>query len=370
MNTEYESTLYNQEQIRFKSNSASSEDEYLDGTCFSDVSHLQQTLHNIEISLSNLYPLSDQSSVYSQIQVLEEQRFKLCQEIRRQDKERLAPILQEILSIEDYSMCTHETPYTFHLLSDYHELLYFGSYHSCDPKDSIFAQIEEFIDEPDIVFIEGIDSQNNTRKEEINQMLKQSSYSDIITEQGEPGFTIKRAAEKDIEWHSPEPDDRDIWYYLETYGYTKDSIFAFEIFRVLPEYLEQVYQSGKYTSFKQYTAPLIKKFKENTDWQNFDYSYHTALATGKDLIGLDSDLDIENIPSIKAQKYIDPVPRDNTNINLFNHINQLTSQFRDQEIVYQIVTALEQRKKVLVVFGASHAVMQQPALKKFFEQYV
>jgi len=44
------------------------------------------------------------------------------------------------------------------------------------------------------------------------------------------------------------------------------------------------------------------------------------------------------------------------------------SLFRDRKIVGDIAEAFKTHKRVFVVYGSSHAVMQEPALKMLFEQ--
>ncbi len=47
---------------------------------------------------------------------------------------------------------------------------------------------------------------------------------------------------------------------------------------------------------------------------------------------------------------------------------EASSLFRDRNIVIEIAKTLETHNRIFVVYGASHAVMEEPALRKLFEE--
>jgi hypothetical protein len=275
--------------------------------------------------------------------------------------EELEPVLDSIMTAEEYSQIEHETPYIFELKAGDKELHYFGSRHSRNPEDTLFLEIEQAFNEsnPDVVFVEGISARGDVEK--FNEKVKEASREEIIDHMGEPGFTLKLAVEKGVEWQSPEPSDKDLYNYLQEQGFSKEEIFAWDVFHILPQYNRQMDKQ----SFNEYVSRFIESFKRNTNWEGFDYSYEHAMQLGEQILG--RKIDVENEPN--ATDYIDPIPweekRDNQTV--LNRIGEASSLFRDRKIVSDLAEALKTHKKVFVVYGASHAAMQEPALKKLFE---
>jgi hypothetical protein len=271
------------------------------------------------------------------------------------------PILDSMMSAEEYSLIQHETPYVFRLASGSKELTYFGTRHIRDPKDPLFAEIEQALDQakPDIVFVEGVSVSGD--KNVFNNKIEVASREEIIEKMGESGFLVRLAVEKGIKWHSPEPSDQDLYNYLLEKGFSKDQIFTWEVFHVLPQYNRLL----KHMGFKEYVQPFIYRFKESTNWENFDYSYERAIDLGEQI--LNKKIDVESSPD--ALDYIDPIPWKEkvTNQTVLNRISETSSLFRDRKIVSDIADGLRTHNKIFVLYGASHAVVQETALKKIFE---
>ena len=107
---------------------------------------------------------------------------------------------------------------------------------------------------------------------------------------------------------------------------------------------------------------FIGRFKESTNWKGFDYSYERAIQLGEQILG--KSIDVENEP--EALDFIDPIPWEEKKDKqtTLNRIGEASSLFRDKKIVSDIADALKTHKRVFVVYGASHAAMQEPALRK------
>jgi len=279
-----------------------------------------------------------------------------------QRAETLESILGSIMTSEEYAEIRHDTPYIFELKAGDKELHYFGTPHVRDPQDPLFAEIEAAFNKasPDIVFVEGM-SNLPKDKARFDEMLKVASREETIDKSGESGFTCKLAAERGIEWHSPEPSDKDLYDNLLAKGFSKDEIFAWDVFHILPQYNRQMNRQG----FKQYVERFIEGFKRTTNWESFDYSYERAIKLGAEILG--RPIDVENEPD--ATDFIDPIPweeKKETQTTL-NRIGSASSLFRDRKIVSDILEAFKNHNRVFIVYGASHAAMQEPALKKAFE---
>jgi hypothetical protein len=255
--------------------------------------------------------------------------------------ETLEPVLASIMTAEEYSHIEHPTPYIFELQSGDRKLYYFGSPHLRDPENNLFEKIEAAFNEtnPDIVFIEGANVRGD--RDEFNERVKTATREEVIEFMGERGFALKLAVDKGVEWHSPEPTDKDLYEYLLAKGFSRDQIFAWDVFRILSQYNRLMKKEG----FRNYVQGFIDLFKQTTNWEGFDYSYERAIRLGEQILG--RSIDVEKI---------------------LNRISEQSSLFRDRKIVSDIADALKTHKRVFIVYGASHAVMQEPALRKLLEQ--
>lgn len=276
--------------------------------------------------------------------------------------ETLEPILASIMTAEQYSHTEHATPYIFELQGEDKELRYFGSPHVRDPKNPLFGEIEAAFNEanPDIVFVEGVNVRGD--RDKFNERVKAATREEAIEHMGESGFTLKLGVDKGIEWRSPEPTDEDLYNNLLAKRFSKDQIFAWDVFHILPQYNRLMNKQG----FKQYVEGFIGRFKQSTNWEGFDYSYERAIQLGEQILG--RSVDVENEPD--ALDFIDPIPWDEKKEKqtTLNRIGEQSSLFRDRKIVSDIADALKTHRRVFVVYGASHAAMQEPALRKLLEQ--
>lgn len=281
---------------------------------------------------------------------------------RENQAETLEPVLASIMTVEEYSRIEHATPYVFELQAGDKGLRYFGSPHVRDPKNPLFAGIEAAFNEanPDIVFVEGVSVRGDKTK--FDERVKAASREEAIEHMGESGFTLKLGVEKGIEWRSPEPTDEDLYNDLLAKGFSKEQIFAWDVFHILPQYNRLMDKRG----FKQYVQGFVERFKQATNWEGFDYSYECAIQLGEQTLG--RSIDVENEPD--ALDFIDPIPWDEKREKqtTLNRIGGASSLFRDRKIVSDIADALKTHKRVFIVYGASHAAMQEPALRKLLEQ--
>jgi hypothetical protein len=112
--------------------------------------------------------------------------------------------------------------------------------------------------------------------------------------------------------------------------------------------------------FKKFTEKARQKFEDMTQWEDFDYSYENAMAVFKEEIGMDID---ENT-DIPVKQYISPGKE-----NTIKKISLLSWELRDAKIVETIINRLEEYNRIFIVYGASHAVVQEPALKALMRYY-
>lgn len=269
-------------------------------------------------------------------------------------------ILSTIMNFDGYSRIKHAIPYIFDIEAHGKSLRYFGSPHRRDPHDPIFLEIEEAFKDfkPDVVLVEGRQSLKGPSSA-LNSKLRQLSRDEAIERHGERGPAMQLALEAGIPWLSPEPSDDKLYPYLEAQGFSRDEIFAWDVIHILPQYRRQMRKNG----FREYVQPFIDTLQTSTRWHNFDYSYDRAIKLVEQIIG--RPVDVENEPDPVA--LVHPVPRpDRPAQTVLNRVNRAFSTFRDREIIKFIAGVLKDYDRVFIVYGASHAVMQEPALRKLF----
>ncbi len=272
-----------------------------------------------------------------------------------------ADTLSKLMTAKQYAEIEHETPYIFELQNDHAHLLYFGARHTATLPSDMFDSIRHAFErlQPRVVFVEGL--QTKSANAEANTKVASMSYAEVIHEGGEPMYTVKLAVEHDVHWRCPEPEDADLYRYLEQVGgYSRQQLAAWNVLHVLPQWQRQ----ETLCNFEDYAAGFIRMFKQATQWEGFDYSYEHTIKIAEEILGRKIKLNDEQ----EANDRIDPIPWPGSerHWSVINEICQASSRFRDEEIVRQIYEEIEKGGNIFVVYGSSHAAMQEPAFKYLF----
>lgn len=266
------------------------------------------------------------------------------------------------MSFGEYARSEHEQPYIYEIVRGDKKLVYFGAYHAYDPADPMFAEIQQRFDDlkPDVVVVEGM-GKLSEQSAMVSEKVRQMSLEDVTRKGGEAAFAMKLAVDTGIEVVSPEPDDRAEIADLEAHGFTKEQIFAFHMYRSVAQYWRQVPASA----IDEFIEPYIDMFKASVDWKDFDFSLDHLEEIGRGIWGEAANL--EDVDAANAR--IDPVPWSGTEKNqtVVNEVARRSSQFRDEHIVSAIRQLAKKHDRILAMYGASHAFMQQPALRTLFE---
>lgn len=271
-------------------------------------------------------------------------------------------LISSVMSFEEYAKIEHEVPYVYELKQGDREVLYFGVDHSNDISNPQFNEIQKKFNEikPDVVFVEGFDSLAE-KKEKAVEHISKNTIEDLTKSFGESGFVLKLAVSSGADFDSPEPKFKTEIEYLLKKGFSKEDIFAFYLYRQISQYDRSV----ENVNIEEYLNLLIADIKNQTDWQNFDYSILHLKKIGEKIWGEKGDLYSKEF-SIER---VDPTPWENRTEmqTIITKIAQESNQFRNGYMIQRIQEVLKDKKKLFIVFGASHAVMQEPALKKMFE---
>lgn len=262
-------------------------------------------------------------------------------------------IKSKLMPLEEYSKTRWPDIYTFNIKThDGRELYYFGVTHYRDPKNPIFEQIKTEFDKfkPDIVFIEGANELRNERRDIIIEKFKRLQGDDLIYQTGESGFTAKLALEKGIYLDSPEPKFEDEIKMDLDNGFSKDEIFLYHMARYVRQ-LQRIPEPRP--SPEEFSLPKSTSLKIQTGWSDFDFSFEHFNNLAIQMWGEDYDL--------SSGSLLHPSPQGN--VTVINKISRNTVEFRNEYMVGEIIKVLQQYKRLFVVYGFSHAVIQEPALR-------
>jgi hypothetical protein len=272
-------------------------------------------------------------------------------------KTRVARALNLALTPEQYARVRHDTPYVYTLGAGDDALCFVGARHSTDPTDTLFATINEQFEQhqADVVVLEGV--QNVAGVAGTERFVASLSDEEAITRGGESIYTLKQALTRNLPWLCPEPSDAALMRHLVLELYTPDTIVAWYILRLLGQY----HRRKEAVPFQAYCSPFLAYLAKATTWPSTVVSYDAAMNTAAHVLG--------HVPNVynpeRAVEYTDPIPWPHRweQQSQFNDITRSTLQYRDRHIIRTISNELLQGKRALVVYGAGHAVMQEPAYR-------
>lgn len=253
-----------------------------------------------------------------------------------------------LMSFDDYNNVDHPVPYQYSIEKDGQLLYYFGANHSRDPEDGQYEMLRKFWNE----FLERTDKENSVVFVEGGKRPVCGSEGEAISKGGEAHFITYLSAKENIDTFSPEPPERFRFEELAK-RFTKDEIVYYEFARMAFQWNRH---HGNKPDFRQYVGNSLRHDQRNSGWDDFDFSIDHMIELEKKMFDRDFD---EN----DKQFYYDVINPTTT----FSRINELSrfedSGFRDAYILRQIEQHWNQEKNIFIVYGCSHAVMHETAIR-------
>lgn len=251
-----------------------------------------------------------------------------------------------IMSWSAYGRLTHPVPYILKAESKHGgSLLYFGTEHmgarrgrASHPEIAeMEVQWRQF--KPTLAFYEG------TARPRIGPTLEESAAT-----LGEPGALAFLAAHWDVAFRSLEPADSEVDAALRD----RFSVEQIKLFYVLGCIAQNCVDDGKGTP-EQQAERLLERLGRRP-----------ALAGPPSTV---ADIDrsakalLPQLPDWRrvTKEFLDPVPRGPE--TFLNELSRRTGDIRDQHMVELLVSSIRAGHRVFAVVGASHVVMQEPALR-------
>lgn len=265
------------------------------------------------------------------------------------------------MTFEEYAQKKHNPVYVFNVEFGTKKVTYFGAEHSLNPESMMFARIEEEFKkaDPQIVFVEGMYFSSD--KQGAIEKYKNIDKESVIKNHGESVYVFKLAADAGIEVDSPESTYKDEITSLLQQEFSKEEIFCFYGYRQI----NGLHRLADKSKFNEELTRYISIFQRESQWENFDYSIEHLEKIGKSVWGEVRGAIMTN----DRYRTIPVPPEDKKLLTVINRINQGVTHFRDCNVVRRIIEALKTHDRLFIIFGSTHAVMQEPALRYLAKSY-
>jgi len=277
--------------------------------------------------------------------------------------ENMAKYAEKMLTMKEYI----EHPYVkgdgrshvFTIEKNGKKLVYFGTAHTNKKEDPLFTEIQKQFDEAKshMMFVEGM-RHLNEMKEQYRSQYASKSLDDCKNE-GDPSFALKLAVDAGIDFESPEPRQGDEIRHVLELGYEKKDIYAYYMYRIIYQY-QRGETSPTVEGCKIYLQRYMDVFRTNSEWDSDEL----------DVLERHMLEEIGTGDKNRFKRSIDPIPWDGKEYGNINKVSDASGRYRDVYILSRIIEGLKKYDTVFVVYGASHAVIEEPALREYFEQEV
>lgn len=256
-----------------------------------------------------------------------------------------------LISFKEYSAIKHERPYFYSIKSSDQFLYYLGAEHKKDPAHPQFEFLQgkwqEFLQKTSvtksIVIFEGSVNIDSV-----------TALKEAIEKYGESGAIVFWANQEHIPCFRPEPT---IEYEAEKLlkEFSKEEVFYFYIIRGLVTWQRTVVRK----EFDEYIKANIKRYQDIFNWANFDFLFDTVKKIHKQIFNKEFDLN--------EKEYIAKIPSPSFEMSRINEIARKSSTIRNIAILDCIEKYWLEGYNIFIVYGASHAVMQERAIKDMVE---
>jgi hypothetical protein len=254
-----------------------------------------------------------------------------------------------LMSFDDYNKVDHPMPYTYTHQKDNQFLYYFGANHSHDPANKQYDELRYFWHD----FLNRTNKINSIVLVEGGERPICSSEDEAISKGAEAHFITFLAAKESVPTFSPEPPEKFRFNELLK-KFSKEEIIYYEFVRMVYQWNRH---HGVKPDFDQYLGNTLKHAKNDSGWDDFDFSIKHMVEIEQKLFGRDFNKN--------DQEFYYDVINPTTTLSRINELSRFEdSGFRDGYILKQIEQYWNEGKNIFVVYGCSHAVMHEPAIKE------
>jgi len=252
------------------------------------------------------------------------------------------------MSQEEYSKTKHEVPYIYKIQNKNQFLYYFGEKHSFNPDDAEWIKAKELWNE----FVKNTENQKRIVFVEGGVIKAKENEAKAVSEAGGTGLITFLASKDGVNVYCPEPDRKYERTNLEK-SFSKEEIQYYYFARLVAQWWRKQEQRPE---FEEYINPYLKRDKETSGWNDFDFSLDNMKKVHKKLFGIDFDLN--------DKKFFQDITTPVILKTVINKVCRTCSTMRNEYIVNEILKYWNQGYSIFVEYGASHAVIQEPLLRE------
>lgn len=248
------------------------------------------------------------------------------------------------MSFETFQATEHKIPYSFKLIKPDQCLFYFGSNHSHDPKNEQYPALTDLWNE----FLQQTHGKNCIVLIEGGLRNIQKTQTQTIIKDGEAGYATFLAHQASIPCICADPDDA----YLKTELLKQFNVDEINYMRFTDIWhqFNEVAKNDASLNFKKY----LQKFHNFLGKKNLKYFQNLHQQFFHEPFDVNNETNIRDTINLKNSDHI---------IGKIHHQNNV---LRDEFIINQIQKLIMQGKNIFIVFGATHAMMQEPAIKNIW----
>jgi len=225
---------------------------------------------------------------------------------------------------------------------------------TCQTIKGLFADINT---RPDLVVLEGIAQRGQYSQPDFLEKAISDAQNNF-KDSAESAFAAYLAHKSGIPFSSGEPSELDTLRELQRRGYSALDAVCFDVTLYLQQEARQRRLSPHTDAIEREGHRLLNGFARRYGMEAPSFAQLVDWYKAK--AGHPMTLD--------ALCHLSTEPPDNSNANYFQRLGTVYGLVREPAIVQNIFNELQQRDRVMVVFGAAHEAKQRPVFQKVFRQ--
>lgn len=249
-----------------------------------------------------------------------------------------------LMTSEEYSKVEHSRPYVLRIQTESATILYFGIGHTRDPRDpqlkiaaSLWAQLK-----PEVAIHESAGPR------------LEATLEDSINMNGEPGWVGFKAKSDGLPLESLDPSKAQLAEALAE-QFDPEILKSFYVLQSIYEYLRRPVERRRNTVQAVAAANLLR-LSAIPVLQGKPNNVSDLQEIVEKIVGPDATIEAPPLrwfdPGLKKER------------SQFNDIAKASSLLRDRHMIERLVELAKGKRRAFIVMGASHVVMQEPALRR------
>ncbi len=256
-----------------------------------------------------------------------------------------------IMSYEKYASVSRSGPYRFQLSKSNQNFFYFGANHSCEPHNKQYQMLEKFWQE----FLRKTKGKNCVvLVEGSKRFVGQNKEDAIMHNGGEGGFITFLAHQANIGTECPEPSEIFLLNELQEH-FSEEEIIYFRFAQAVLQFNRHK-KADERLDFETFIQPYLINFQK---FVQLPITLAAMKQIHQKLFKQEFNPNDENF----FYTITNPVIQD----TIINKICREASTIRDIKIVNYIDNLLQQGKDIFIVYGFTHAVIQEAAIREIWE---